>query len=368
MRDAHLALPPPIRADSPQFRGIDSRCGALRRAGAGAIVSKLSLADAFPFTSGQQPLQAIDHRTTPSRDDVIAFYRTHERVSWSLSEFIDLPAEAIDLDRLTPADIYVVETTMLVESNNPDYVANLIEYFKADQDVCDFIMMWGIEEWKHYYALREYLTKVRTAIEANRHGAGSGCIAEIEASVRRALTDEISEVREASTHNWGIPAHYVPAQVVANTTFQEFVTAEFYRNHAKHTQEPTLAKLETLLAKDETRHEMFYEQKTKDCLESQPDLMECVIDALKEFGMPGAYLLDDYGERRTAMEQAAYPTMAAKKREFVRIFDKMTRVVGAENAMRVFTEGNYLSDGVDDPSRAKMRPEMITRLLTRRLG
>ena len=32
---------------------------------------------------------------------------------------------------------------MLVESNNPDYVANLLEYFKADQDVCDFIMMWA---------------------------------------------------------------------------------------------------------------------------------------------------------------------------------------------------------------------------------
>jgi hypothetical protein len=36
--------------------------------------------------------------------------------------------------------------------------------------------------------------------------------------------------------------------------------------------------------------------------------------------------------------------------------------------MQVFTEGNYLSDGVDDASVKKMRPEMITRLLTRRLG
>ncbi len=338
-------------------------------AGSGANLSKLSIPTAFPFTGGQPPLKPIDHRTVPSRDDVVAFYRTHERVSWSLSEFIDLPPEAIEIDRLTPADIHVVETTMLVESNNPDYVANLIEYFQADQDVCDFIMMWGIEEWKHYYALREYLTKVRVALETKGRLAGDPArIAEIEAAVRRALSEDVADVREASAENWGIPMHYVPAQVVANTTFQEFVTAEFYRNHARHTQEPTLAKIETLLAKDETRHEMFYEQKTKDCLEADPSLMECVIEALKEFGMPGAYLLDDYGERRTAMEQAAYPKLADKKRAFVRIFEKMTRVVGAENAMRVFTEGNYLSDGVDDPSRAKMRPEMITRLLTRRLG
>ncbi len=36
--------------------------------------------------------------------------------------------------------------------------------------------------------------------------------------------------------------------------------------------------------------------------------------------------------------------------------------------MRVFTEGNYLSDGVDDPSRRKMKPELITRLITRKLS
>jgi hypothetical protein len=113
---------------------------------------------------------------------------------------------------------------------------------------------------------------------------------------------------------------------------------------------------------------MFYEQKTKDLLEAEPDLMPLVIESLKEFGMPGAYLLDDYGERRAAMEHAAYPTLASKKSAFVRLFAKMTRIVGHDNAMRVFTEGNYLSDGQPDPSRLKLRPEMITRLLTRRLG
>jgi hypothetical protein len=51
----------------------------------------------------------------------------------------------------------------------------------------------------------------------------------------------------------------------------------------------------------------------------------------------------------------------------VRLFGKMERIVGHDNAMHVFTEGNYLSDGQDDPSRKKMRPEMITRLLTRKL-
>jgi hypothetical protein len=35
--------------------------------------------------------------------------------------------------------------------------------------------------------------------------------------------------------------------------------------------------------------------------------------------------------------------------------------------MEVFTEGNYLTDAQPSTSRKKMRPEMITRLLTRKL-
>jgi Fatty acid desaturase len=333
-------------------------------------LSKLAKSVVYPFTGEQRPLTSLDHRTVPSRDDVITFYRTHERLSWSLSELLDVHWSEIDIDALTPTDVFVAESALLVESNNPDYVANLLEYFKADQDVCDFIMMWGMEEWKHYYVLADYLTKVRTAFAAREADVArrDECeVAEIQASIRRALGEEISAVREASITNWGIPAHYLPVQVVANTTFQEFVTAEFYRHHAQQTKEPVLARIETLLAKDETRHEMFYEQRTKDCLEREPELMPLVIEALKEFGMPGAYLLDDYAPRRAAMEDAAFPTLAAKKDAFVRIFSKMSRVVGEANAMRVFTEGNYLSDGQPDPTRKKMRPELITRLMTRKL-
>ncbi|HYM14217.1 MAG TPA: acyl-ACP desaturase [Dehalococcoidia bacterium] len=336
-------------------------------------MSKLTRSVSHPFTGGQPTLPPTEHRTIPSREDIVAFYRTHERVSWSLTEFLDTPWQAIQLEALTPADVAVVETTMLVESNSPEYVANLIEYFKADQDVCDFIMMWGMEEWKHYYALRDYLTKVRMAIEAGGGREASTAaerarLDEIETSIRAALTEDVDAVREASMENWGIPAHFIPAQLVASTTVQEFVTADFYRNHARHTQEPTLAKLEMLLAKDETRHEMFYEKRLEDCLGAEPDVLPLVLDALKEFGMPGAYLLDDYGERRAAMEHAAFPTLADKKGAFVRLFSKVERMVGHEHALAIFTEGNYLSDGVDDTSKKKMKPELITRLLTRRLG
>ncbi|MDP9238315.1 MAG: acyl-ACP desaturase [Chloroflexota bacterium] len=334
-------------------------------------MSKLAKRMSYPFTEGQPLLPATGRVSVPSKEDVIAFYRTHERVSWSLTEVIDLDWRDIDVDALTKTDIDVVETVMLVESNNPDYVANLLEYFKADQDVCDFVMMWAIEEWKHYYALREYLTKLQVALKARAAGpdarAASDLI-EMEAAVHRALSEKVGDVRQVSGENWGIPAHYLPVQVVASTTLQEFMTAEFYRHHAQHTKEPVLAKIESLLAKDETRHEMFYEQKTKDCLAAEPGLMPLVIDALKEFGMPGANLLNEYDARQAAMEDAAYPTLAEKKGAFVAMFSKLTRVIGRDNAMRVFTEGNYLGGGSDTASQKKMRPELITRLITRKLS
>jgi hypothetical protein len=335
-------------------------------------MSKLTRRASYVFTGDQPDLPSIERRTIPSKEDVITFYRTHERVSWSLTEVLDIPWSDIRVDALAPADAYTVESAMLVESNNPDYVANLLEYFKDDQDVCDFIMMWGIEEWKHYYALRDYIVKVRIALTAHEEGRGvapedTARVNEIRDSIDRAIAGDIAGVREASTTQWGIPPHYTPPQVVANTTVQEFVTAEFYRYHAAHTKEPVLARIETLLGKDETRHEMFYEQKLKDCLADDPSVMPSVLAALKEFGMPGAYLLDDYEPRRAAMEAAAFPTLAERKEAFVRLFAKMERIVGHDNAMEVFTEGNYLTDGQPSTTRKKMRPEMITRLLTRKL-
>lgn len=333
-------------------------------------LSKLPIKTSYPFTGHQPALTALERRTVPSREDVIEFYKTHERVSWSLTELLDIGPEMIDVNALTEADVYVVESTMLVESNNPDYVANLLEYFAADQHACDFIMMWAVEEWKHYYALRDYLAKARVALQesASTNGNGAASREHLRDLVEAALSEQVDSVRENSAENWGIPMHYLPVQVVASTTLQEFVTAEFYRNHARQTREPVLQKLENLLGKDETRHEMFYEQKMRDVLDAEPDLMPDVIAALKEFGMPGAYLIDRYDERRVAMENAAFPTVSAKRTAFSRLFAKLERMVGRDRAMEVLVDGNYLADG--DGTARKKRPSqaLISRLITAKVA
>ena len=355
-------------------------------------MSKIPLKTSYPFTGHQPALSALERRTVPSREDVIAFYRTHERVSWSLSEQIDIDASELDVDALTDADIYVVESTMLVESNNPDYVANLLEYFAADQHACDFIMMWAVEEWKHYYALRDYLAKARVALQErdaapdaahndaahndaahndaahNGHDGPGARRARLRELVESALTEQVDDVRGNSAENWGIPMHYLPVQVVASTTLPEFVTAEFYRNHARQTREPVLARLETLLGKDEARHEMFYEQKMRDVLDAHPDLMPMVINALKEFGMPGAYLIDRYEERRAAMENAAFPTVSARRSAFARLFAKLQRMVGRDRAMEVLVDGQYLAGGDGTGRTRKPSQALISRLITAKVA
>jgi hypothetical protein len=106
----------------------------------------------------------------------------------------------------------------------------------------------------------------------------------------------------------------------------------------------------------------------RDALDAQPELMSAAIGALKEFGMPGAYLVDRYDERRTAMENAAFPTVSAKRAAFVRLFAKLERMVGRDRAMEVLTEGNYLGDSDDNSRRKRPSQALISRLITAKIA
>ena len=188
--------------------------------------------------------------------------------------------------------------------------------------------------------------------------------------MKRALTEEVADVRDSSEQNWGIPAHYTPAQVVANTTMQEFVTADFYRNHAQaHEGAGARARSRQLLARTRRGTRCSTKSARRSASSNDPEALPMVIEALKEFGMPGAYLLDDYDDAPSGDGSRQRSRRSPRRRRaFVRLFAKMERILGRAAAMRVFTEGNYLSDGRDDPSKKKMRPEMITRLITRKLA
>ena len=225
-------------------------------------------------------------------------------MSWNLTEILDIPWTDIDIDALTPADIFVAESAMLVESNSPDYVANLIEYFKADQDVCDFIMMWGIEEWKHYYVLADYLTKVRTALAAR--AADGGDVSELAASIRQALGEDVATCAR--------PAWRTGASRPTTCRRRSSPTRRAGVRDGRVLPPPRAAD-EGARAREHRDAAGEGRDAPRDVLREAPEGLPgarprgdaAVIDALKEFGMPGAYLLDDYEERRAAMEAGRVP-------------------------------------------------------------
>ena len=292
-------------------------------------------------------------------------------MSWSLTEILDIHWSEINLDAMTPADAYVVESAMLVESNAPEYVANLLEYFKADQDVCDFIAMWTIEEWKHYYGLRDYVAKVRTGLPPRRASCltdsldDAARIAGDRREIKRALTDEIAGVREASSRNWGIPPHYSCPQVVANTTLQEFVDRGLLPQSRRADEGARPRAIESLLAKDETRHEMFYEEQAQRLPRARPGLCLPSSPRSRSSACRAPTCSTTTKSARPAMEAAAFPSMAENKAAFVRLFGKM-------DASWATTRHARLHRGplpVRWPPRRskKMRPEIIARLITRKL-
>ena len=313
IRPAHPALIPATVVVSTRGHLV-----APARHNGASRLSKLTKSEAHPFTGHQPKLSSTDRRTIPSQEDVIDLLpdaRTRElepdggaRLDW----------RDIDIDALTPTDVDVVETALLVESNNPDYVADLLDYFKADQDVCDFLMMWGIEEWKHYYALRDYMTKVQSCHSRRRQarptvmrdptarrdrGIGRGC-------ARRRCDGRPRDERDELGH---------PAPLHAGAGRREHDVPGV--RHRGLLPEPRAPHERARAREDRDRSSRRTRPATRCSTNSaprtastaDPDAMPLVIDALKEFGMPGAYLLDDYDERRAAMEAAAFPTLADKQ-------------------------------------------------------
>ena len=83
--------------------------------------------------------------------------------------------------------------------------------------------------------------------------------------------------------------------------------------------------------------------------------------------MPGASLLDDYEAPREPWKPRR-PRRWPRRKKRSCAFGKVTRIIGRENAMRVFTEGNYLPMVSTTRRAKKMKPEMITRLIMRKLS
>lgn len=215
---------------------------------------------------------------TPALDK---FYRTSEKV---MGRFSSIRFDQIDRSLVTGADVMTVRWAMLIESHNPVYTSELLNYFRADHEMAAFLVIWGYEELMHYAKLRSYL-------------AEGGFVD---------LVDLDRELIETRAGPWGERERsYTPLQAKTFTTLQEKGTSLFYLNSADRTREPVLKEVFTTIGKDEVRHGKWYLGKAKEDLKRNPRGLEEIDQVLLEGEMPGSTFVARQPEYRAVMRSAS---------------------------------------------------------------
>lgn len=228
------------------------------------------------------------------------FFRTHERVMWQLG---NIDFGTIQKDKITQDDIGGVRAAMLVESHDPVVTQVLLGMTRYDQEMSAFTITWSYEELKHYAALRTYLE-------------ATGLVN------REELAEELDQTRRGP---WGEEeSQFSRAKMFTYTMLQEQATGMFYRNFARHVQEPVLQNILRLVAKDEFRHCQFYLGKAQEELEKDPEVLPQVDEALVNFYMPGPTFIAKYPEYSPFMRKAANPGA----RDFKEVLAKAAELVG----------------------------------------
>ncbi len=217
------------------------------------------------------------------------FCESHERVDpWFQSAKADI--DRIDPALVTQQQVAALTTAMLVESDNPVYMMELLASLRPYQYLAAFIPIWGEEEVKHFLILKLALLRL---------------------GVERSVLDQMIDATRAAT--WEIPPSYSPAMIATYTSVQEQLTAIFYEGLATRCQDPVLQRILRRIAKDERRHHAYYRKLTKSFLadDSSGKTKSEVRQALLEFEMPGPGIVDEYPRRAEVMIEAAGITIDA---------------------------------------------------------
>ncbi len=130
---------------------------------------------------------------------------------------------------------YILASASFVEITSDIYTRNLVEFFRDDQEIVEWLELdWEKEELQHGAALRRY---VQTAWpEFDWHGAYRSFLAEF---TRFCSVDQLAETR----------ALEMAARCVVETG-----TAAFYRALSELSPEPVLRQIASEISADEVRH------------------------------------------------------------------------------------------------------------------
>src|SRR4051794_38873813 len=187
-----------------------------------------------------------------------------------------------------------VETAMLVEDHIPGYGAEYIRLFMVDEDRTDeeawmcrqmlhFVFRWVAEEDRHAHVLELWVRN----------------------SGRRdpqALTDlMVTECKKPY-----VAPHDNPSQLFTYTAIQEKATQLFYSCLRQSVDEPILRAVLKKLSQDEARHCHFFSQLVLDALhDANARHVSQIKDALQQFSMPLAMMMDNYKRKAIQMRRAA---------------------------------------------------------------
>lgn len=205
-----------------------------------------------------------NHRRTSRR------WMPHEVVPWGQGrDFGDQPWTAADC-RLAPDVVVALETNLLTEDNLPYYHAGIERVMNGGGVWQTWNRLWTAEESKHGEAMRSYMHLMRVmdpaVLEDHRHHA-------MEVGFDREFSD--------------------PLELFAYTSAQELATRVSHQRTGQRAGEPILARLMTLVARDENFHYVFYRGVVKAILAVAPQLMlPALAHQLYSFNMPGTGMTD----------------------------------------------------------------------------
>jgi acyl-[acyl-carrier-protein] desaturase len=211
----------------------------------------------------------------------------HEVVPWGEGEdYVQKPWRP-EQCRLRPEIVTALETNLLTEDNLPFYFALIGRGVAPDSPLGEWSRLWTSEEGAHSSVIRDYMLLMRVmdpvALERNR-------LTVMQAGFYRPFSS--------------------PFEVFAYATAQELATRISHLETGKKADEPILAKLLALVARDENFHYIFYRSLVKAILEVAPGpMLPAIAKQLYSFAMPGD-VLEDFSERSAVFETEGIFTAA----------------------------------------------------------
>lgn len=227
---------------------------------------------------------------------VTDYLTTNDHVGYNRFTGFDWAAVADSVLQSSLTDLHVgaVETAMLVEDHIPGYASEYIRLFTPDENRTDpeawtcrqmlhFVYRWVAEEDRHAHCLELWLRN-----SGRRDPSGLTALMVTEGKKRYVLP------------------HEDPVQLFTYTTLQEKATQLYYSCLRSAVDEPVLRSILGNLAQDEARHCHFFSQLALDSLQNaSSSYLARIREALEQFHMPLATMLENYKRKAVQMKRAA---------------------------------------------------------------